>query len=319
MPLEFGPARLTPQPKPESQNEVQGAQEGYKVLEDFERNGERIARIEIPKGHHIFSFGFRQVDPKEKRWFHGGNDDMSRRESKPFKFDVDSPEFQKINLEFKSTLSQNEDLKNLVKKLNDVIQQRVSSYMGYENAHAISEIIRTGKAACANKSILAGTIIRTQFPNLRVETITGYLGKFKDRVSLPFGHEWLRISDEEACVLYDPMYNKSFYYKFGTILEPNNPFERYTINALPFAKLYNLIGLNSISILKLIKTRDGNQDIFIVSDEFTLESQLNGQIEDRIGTNGGVLELTNGNISNETETQNGPRLLYPLMHLQKVD
>lgn len=295
---------------------------GYKIFEDKEEGGERITEIDIPKGEHLIGFGFRQINPTEKRWFHGGLDDKEKRETSSFRFDTNSLEFKKIKREFVSNLSATDNLDNLVSKLNIVIQRYIRSDMGEEYAHSLSEIIQTGKAACSSKSILAGTLLKEQFPDLRVEIIDGYLGKFEDKVSLPFGHEWLRISNGSSCVLYDPMYNKSFFYKFDTKPGPNNPFSRHTVRCLPFAKLYNSIKLTSISnSLKMIESyeKDERQSHdLVLSDECTVDSQLGGQIAAYIKTNGGILTLIDGNISNETETKNGPRILYPMIALEKV-
>lgn len=293
---------------------------GYKILEDFDEGEERITKIDLSKGEHLFGFGFRQINPKEKRWFHGGLDDKERRESSSFKFDTKSPEFEKIFREYVSNISANDNLEDVVARLNTVLQRHVRSDMGEENAHSLSEIIQAKKAACASKSVLAGSMLKEQFPDLRVEVVDGYYGVVKDKISLPFGHEWLRISDGDSCVLYDPMYDKRFYYKFDTHPNSGNPFSNYTVSALPFAQLHNLIKLTTVGgSLKLAESHIDSGREFLVENEHTINCQLGGQIAAYAKTDGGVLKLVDGNISNEVQAESGPRLLYPLIALEKAD
>jgi len=296
---------------------------GLEVMEDSDKTGERITKIDIPKGEYIFGFGFRQIDPTEKRWFHGGLDDTEKRESASFKFDINSPEFKKIHREFASTIGTTDNLDSIISKLNIVIQQRVKSSMATESAHSLSEIIQAKKAACASKTILAGSMLREQFPDFRIEAIDGYYGVVKDKVCLPFEHGWLRVSDGISCVLYDPMYDNKFYYQFDTKPKSENPFSRYTVSAYPFARLHNSIGLTAAGNgIALVESYEDSGKRMIVQDEYTVKSQLGGHIAGQVRTDGGILELVNGNLSNEIQEKkgkNGPRMLYPLVDLEKLN
>jgi hypothetical protein len=288
---------------------------GYEVSRDGDEDGERITEVIIPQGEHVFSFGFRQIDTKEQRWFHGGLDNKEKREDTPFTFDVQSPDFKRVKSEFLSSLEKNDTLETNINKLDKIIQFRVKSDMGNEDAHSLSEILQSGKAACASKSVLVGSILRECRPDLRVESVYGYYGVMENKISLPFGHEWLRVSDGVGAVLYDPMYGKKFYYPFDTIPKEDNPFSQYTVAALPFAKLHGMIKLTAMSeSLKVIESYDGAGNEFVVDNSHTSEAQLGGQLTALVRVNGGVLRLVNGNISNEVNND-GPRLLYPLLHI----
>ena len=118
------------------------------------------------------------------------------------------------------------------------------------------------------------------------------------------------------------MYDKKFYYKFDTKPNPENPFSRYTVSAYPFAKLHNLIGLTAVGNgIALADAYEGGGKRVVVNDEYTVKSQLGGHIAGQVRTDGGILKLVNGNIENElpAKDKDGPRMLYPLVELEKLN
>jgi len=296
---------------------------GYEVVRDItDVGGEKITEIKVPEGEHSFIFGFRQIDLSEKRWLHSSLDDVSKQDVESFNFDLRSPEFVKISQEFVSALNDAPSigLEYLVFTLNNIIQRRVESKILYEEANSLSEMIREGQGACESKSLLAGSMLKNRFPGLRVEIVDGYYGKFSDKITLPFGHAWLRISDGHSCVLYDPMYGKTFQYVFDTMPDGNNPFSRYTVSAFPIAKLHESIRFSELGNgVRIVKSHDGGKEV-VVEDKDTLTAQIGGQIPGQVKAKGGNLIFVNGNISCGPENiKNAPRLLYPLLFLEKVE
>ncbi len=290
---------------------------GYEIISDSYENGERITEVSIPEGNHVFSFGFRQIDPTEERWFHGGLDNKEKREEEPFTFDTESLEFRRICNEFSLCVESGDTLETIVYKLDTVIQRKVTSDIQEEDAHSLSEILQAGRAACASKTVLSGSILKELYPDLRVESVYGYYGIVNEKVSLPFGHEWLRVSDGTGAVLYDSMYKKIVYYPFDTKPEKTDPFDGYTVAALPFGKLQSMIRLDAVdSSLEMVSGYADSAPELVVAEDKTVETQLGGHMTAVVGAKGGILRLVNGNISNEVSVI-GPRLLYPLLHIAK--
>jgi hypothetical protein len=134
---------------------------------------------------------------------------------------------------------------------------------------------------------------------------------------MPFSHGWLRISDGTSCVLYDPMYHKIESYLFDTEIDENMIFSNYTVSAWPFATLRK-IGLKTLlSGITAVKAYNGKNIELKIRPELSLRSQLGGQITGEVYIeNGGILRLVNGSIETAT-SKNGPRLLYPLLDIEK--
>ena len=288
----------------------------FDVISEYTENGERITNLNIPNGNVLFIFGFQQIDVGEKRWFHGGSDSEIKYE-KPFNFDINSTEFIRLKNLFISKLKQEDDLTLIIYKLEDVIREFVLSDMSYENSMSLSDIIKKRKAACASKSTLSGSILTESLKGLKIGIINGHLARLSDKVNMPFSHAWLRISDGKQCILYDPMYHKIENYLFDTPMDENMNFSNYTISAYPFATLQK-IGLKKLlSGIKIVKSYDGKAHELKVVPELSLKSQLGGQMAGEVYIErGGILRLVNGNVET-TISKNGPRLLYPLLDIEK--
>lgn len=289
---------------------------GFDIISEYTENGERITNLYIPQGEMLFVFGFQQIDVVEKRWFHGGSDDEVKYQ-KPFNFDIDSKEFLKLKNQFISSIKENDNLESSIVKLENFIKNEVSSDMGYENAMSLSEIIKQKRGACASKSILLGSILTESIDGLKIGLINGHIANLNDKVDMPFSHSWLRISNGKQCILYDPMYHRIETYLFDSPIDSNNKFSNYTVSAWPFATLQKIGMRKLLSGLRTIKTHSGDGFELKVIPELSLKSQLGGQIAGEVYIqNGGVLKLVNGNVETAI-SKNGPRLLYPLLDIEK--
>jgi hypothetical protein len=195
-----------------------------------------------------------------------------------------------------------------------------ASLSKYEHYDRLSDIVREGNGTCAAKTLLLGTMLPRKYPNLQLQEIYGQIGIIGDRVSYPFGHEWLRIESDKYVFLYDSMYSRTACFEKRSeglvpVGDGYNTFHNYSVEAWPVTALYSKLGFSSVSgNVKLVDTYDGQSKKFFLTPDAGLDAQADGaawfSFDMRKGAN---LDLVNGHV--QTKTSEGAGVYYPVESL----
>lgn len=263
-------------------------------------NGENIEMLTFAPGDYGFDFGFREIDPNAKDWFHGGSD-KDIRESRAFELNVHSPEFRQLAKEFRSRNIGFADPARFIIALDSVIQKSIASDMEDERCVRVSDIVKLGKGACASKVLIAGLLAK-EIGSLAAETVNGQVGRVRERVSHPFSHEWLRLTDGDRVALYDPMYGRfQFFSRQGQSYEEvkggNYDFGNYSVKAFPHQVIFAK-GMNAKAVqgIRLVDSFDGPTKEFFVLDQFARSSQIEGGMYGVFVEGSGVVKLYDGYV-----------------------
>lgn len=314
-------------------------QRGFRIIEDQELRGDRLVSTEITPGDYILATGFTRLSLDDRRYLYGNN--PKEEQNRPLILDTDHPSFQNLYRQFRNEIIRNKSGKSeaefdkiatLVRSLDAVVGKQLVSSSEDENVRTLSEIIASGKSACAGKVLVSGLILRAYFQehdrSSDVQAIGGRSFKVKHRRRAPHDihHVWLRIALGDTVALYDPYYKKQSFYQClegGNISAPKDDhFSRYDVNAYEVAKIHGNVPLDSISGIKLAEvTREGKTKLeAYMDDDLGYLAQIKGVKEIGFSAKGnGILKFVNGSFefAQGITRDNYARYLEPVIELRR--
>ncbi len=301
---------------------------GFKIENKRTENGDNVFEIKTHTGDVLFvDFSFPEFDLNNNKLLYSNNPHDTR--STPLKLECETLEFLQLENKYKNVLSDNSPSTLIAKieLLEQIMKNEIKPSLADENIHSSNDILIKKSSACVGQSLISAMILKKVFPSLNIQTITGSVEQVEQmkHQTHSFGHEWIRIQEKNEVVLYDPHYHKIRSYDLNDpTTEDNDPFAKYDIDALPFAKIGAMLGSNS---------RDTNMKIIAINNEVqgegltykyrvqtndALSSQIFGSIAGKIRSRGGNLKITNNGISTPFNNQtNSARLLYPIKRIKK--
>jgi len=244
----------------------------------LERNEEGRERYKLKAGAYQFEFGFRNFGEHENDWLSRASDRASDWET-PFTFDYEHPkvaEFTKNLFQGESSFASPEAVRALADRLGQLIRSMGINEPEYNNS--LSDIVTSGKGMCDAKSVLFGSLL-ARHTNLKAQAIIGQYGKVQERVSYPFHHQWMRISDETHVYLFDPMYKRFAAFEnegdaFYPLDEEDSHFSNLTPACYPAAKLMTQMGISRFGGVQVVESNSGDSHEIYVNNEESLPVQL---------------------------------------------
>lgn len=286
----------------------------------------------LEAGWYGIELGFPEINKSEKRWLHTGNDDIEYRFSHSFELDTEHPLFQGLVARLRERVRGITHTKQLIMALDEILETTIKSGEVAENEHneKLSDIIKSGKATCASKTLVAGLLVQEVF-GAKASTIHGQHGPVKESMCYPFLHEWLRFQIGNTVFLYDPMYH---YYQIVKLVDDevlavdeNYDFSRNGVGAYTLANIADKLSANiavspQITLVKKHPTTHGDKSHHVFLQQNTaLAGQLFGLYADFYVPKKTALEIQDGNyiISNipGSDPTTGPIVKVPLQKILK--
>ncbi|MBI2030865.1 hypothetical protein HYT05_04555 [Candidatus Kaiserbacteria bacterium] len=292
----------------------------------IDKDGMEHMKLILQPGSYEMRIGFRPFGRFESNWFSGASDDPGARD-RPFKIDLHHPDVIRFNRELFADISARPDdpqfIIQLDKKFSSLLPSAPLSKI--EHYNTLSDIVRAGNGMCAAKTTLLGTLLAHRYPQMQLQEIHGQIGIIQDRVSYPFGHEWLRGESEKLIFLYDPMYSRlANFEKRGSALVPIddgvNTFEKYSVEALPISCIRNKLNpSNLLANAKLVDEHDPEsaaKRIFLLPEE-SFNAQVDGAIHLSFNLDQDTsLGLVDGHV--QAATPGGAGIYYPIASIRKI-
>jgi len=259
--------------------------EGYQVPQQFlqgvelvEKDGRGFERYRLLPGVYQLDFGFRNFGEHENDWRSGASDRESDRET-PFLFDHNNPEvarFTRDLFENQSHFQGQEEVRLLAQRFGQLIMSMSISEPEYNNS--LSDIVNSGQGMCDSKSVLFGSLIAHN-TNLEAQAIIGQYGQVKDKVSYPFHHQWMRITDGTQIYLFDPMYERFTAFEqendtFYAMDDGDSYFSNLTPACYAAGKLISQMNIQRFGGIRLVETHAGDGNEVYVNNEESLAAQL---------------------------------------------
>ncbi|MFA5961996.1 MAG: hypothetical protein WC848_04915 [Parcubacteria group bacterium] len=301
---------------------------GFKIEKKRTLNGDNIFEIKTHSGDILFvDFSFPEFDLNNDKLFYSNNPPEVR--ATPLKLECKTFEFLQLENKYKNSLRQNSPstLIGKIELLEQTMKQEIKSSLANENIRSSNDILIKKSSACVGQSLISSMILKKVFPSLSVQTIAGsteQVGQMECQTH-SFGHEWIRIQEKNEVVLYDPHYHKIRSYDLkNPTTNDNDPFAKYDVDALPFAKIGEMLesesGDTNMKIIAIDNEArgEGLTYKYRVPTDFALYSQIFGSIAGNIRSRGGSLKITNNGISTPIKNQpDSARLLYPIKKINK--
>lgn len=292
--------------------------QGIEVI-PVEDDGEQRLSVHCPVGVYSGAVGLPEIKPSERRYFYGNLPPELQEHA--LELDINHPAFQRLLGELADTLHGNiHSVEQLVPALKAIIENNLADDQSDEHVRRLSEIVESGRTACAGMVTIGGLLAKSIAPTLSVTAITGSPLRFRDEFPLDFSHEWLRIADTKHIVLYDPLYQQlATYDTTSPSVNTNDPFEHYRVYAWGVAPLTAGRRLSISPNLEAV-TRVGSEGYELwVAPESSMAVQILGKLPFATKTDGANFVLVNGNIELARNSQNrdSSRRLIPLLELNK--
>lgn len=292
----------------------------------IDKKGMEHMKLILHPGSYETRIGFRPFGRFESNWFSGASDDPDARD-RPFEIDLHHPDVIRFNRELFADISARPDdpqfIIQLDKKFSSLLPSAPLSKI--EHYDTLSDIVRAGNGMCAAKTTLLGTLLAHKYPKMQLQEIHGQIGIIQDRVSYPFGHEWLRGESEKFIFLYDSMYSRlATFKKRGNALAPINDgvntFEKYSVEALSISCIRNKLNpSNLLAHAKLVDEYDPESTakrIFLLPEE-SLNAQVDGAIHLSFTLDQATpLDLVDGHV--QAATPGGAGIYYPIASIKRL-
>jgi len=259
-------------------NNQRNTLEGVELLEKIRG----YERYRLSSDAYQFDFGFRNFGEHESDWLSRASDRESDWQT-PFKFDYDHPkvkQFELLLFEKKRDFNNPKEVSELIGRFSKLIKSMKIDEPEYNNS--LSDIVVSGKGMCDAKSVLFGSML-TKNTNLEAQTIIGQCGRVQDRVSYPFHHQWMRITDGKYVYLFDPMYEKLAVFEqdgdlFYPMDEEDSHFSNLTPACYPAAKLMVRMNIQRYGGIRMVKSFNNDGAEMYVDNQESLSAQLSNQM-----------------------------------------
>ncbi len=293
-------------------------------------SGEKIDTYSITDpGWYGVETGFPEIDPTEKRWFHGGNADIQSSIETPLVLDIDSPEFTNIAEAYREEI-EGADIVHSIWGLFDVVDEVIESDMSDENSRYVSDILKRGRGACASKALVAGLLVKEAIEGASASYIVGQVGPVRDKLSYPFSHVWLRVQMGNFVALCDLMYKKYQLIQLdgddAREIEGNYDFSQNAIENRAIANVVNQTGayITESPQLKLVSELDDadtSKRVF-VNPDVAFGSQVFGKnFADIYIPKPAKLETIDNNVTaitgRRSDEKTRPIIKYPFYGIQR--
>lgn len=319
-PIPLGYDSLVGQYSPDSfRNEVENR--GLEVLQDERKEGEDhqlVVRVE--PGSYQVDTGFERFNLSDKRFYYGNN--PVELQHIPLELDYESQEFRQFERMVQATAEVDLDnLSELIHRIDSVLQREIESSGETDNIRRMSEILRSHKSACAGKSVVSGALLEHLYgKNLSVQRVHGVSYKMGDSRGNDVGHDWLRITNGNKIVLYDPYFRRQESHLYSDSEKEDSSFKDYEIEAGFIARINTTspIDIESLEGVRLVRNIHGSFELF-ADREQAYKSQISGRLISKFLTQGGNMQFINGSFqlarSHEKEAS---RMLIPLIDIKRV-
>ncbi len=303
----------------------------YPVKKERKESGSTVEVYEFNEGYYGFRSGFPEINAQERRWFHGGNDNVEFRQSHSFELDTHNPLYQEVLAELKSGLTQVSvtDPEAILKALSSVINNRIASIPldDFEHSGKMSDIIKNKKGACASKTLVAGLLIKDCFPGASAAHIQGQLGPIKEKAGYPFSHAWLRFQIGNHIFLYDSMYDKYQILAMDSnqVFEHsgNYDFSRNGVGAYGLSGVAKKLGANALGSGHIVPVQDYDSHVKSVDpyvrQDLSLSAQVFGVYTDLYVPKHAELTIIDDcfvvPVSHTSNNENGPVVKYPITEI----
>jgi hypothetical protein len=286
----------------------------------LERSEAGYERYRLDSGVYQINFGFRNFGENEADWFSRASDSESDWQT-PFKFDYDHPavsQFEKLLFDGLQDFNNPEAIKVLTERLGKLIKSLDVNDPEFNNS--LSDIVTSGNGMCDAKSVLFGSMLARN-TNLEIQAITGQYGQVQDKVTYPFSHQWMRITDGNNVYLFDPMYEKLAVFEqdgeaFYAMDEQDSHFTNLTPACYPAGKLITQMGIQRWGGVRVVEPYDNGGGEVYVDNEESLPIQLTNntafsfEIEKEK-----ELEIYNGAVKTGTSDTS---LYFPVKGFQQI-
>lgn len=291
------------------------------TAELVERGKDGLERYRLTPGTYQAAFGFRDFGRYENDWF-SKSSDKEVDWSTPFVFDYEHTDVRAFETELfdgRDDIGTPAGFELLTKRFGQLIKSMSLDEPEFNNS--LSDVVTNGRGTCDAKSVLFGSLL-SRNTNFKAQAITGQYGQVRDKVSYPWSHQWMRITDRENLYLFDPMYEKLAIFKqegseVYALNEQDTHFINLTPGCYPAAKLITSLNPRRWGGINIVESYDGKAHEAYVPNVDSLSSQLTNEM-------GFAFELEKENIvdvhNGSIKTELGRSASYfPVRLIEKVE
>jgi len=288
-------------------------------LVETDENG--LERFKLTPGTYQAAFGFRDFGRNENDWFSKASDNKADWGT-PFVFDYEHTGVKAFEIELFSgadDIGTPAAFELLTKRFGERIKSMSLSEPEFNNS--LSDVVTNGQGTCDAKSVLFGALL-SRNTSFETQAITGQYGQVRNKVSYPWSHQWMRISDGKNLYLFDPMYEKlAIFEQEGSEIYAMNDqdahFIHLTPGCYPAAKLINSLNLQRCGGVNIVESYDGKAHEVYVPNPDSLPAQLTNKMNFVFEVEKeGIIDVHNRAI----KTQLGDSSSYfPIQSIEKVE